>query len=88
MNTTATVMNTVPFAGNLAMAAVAFVAAGMIVVAGYVVRDSLRQRREAALVAANANPELEAFGLPMPVVAKTKRTVDTGAILRAEGFSV
>ena len=88
MNTTATVMNTVPVAGNLAMAAVAFVAAGMIVVAGYVVRDALRQRRDAALVAANANPELEAFGLPMPVVAKTKKTVDTGAILRAEGFSV
>ena len=88
MNTSASVMNTVPFAGPLAVALVALVVVGMVVVAGFVIRDTLRQRRESHLNAMDAHPELEAFGFPTHAVAKSKSTIDTGAILRSEGYSV
>lgn len=90
MNTSASVMSTIPFAGPLAIALVTLVIVGMAVVAGFVIRDTLRQRREACLQAMEANPELEAFGFPTHAVAKTSRTstIDTGAILRSEGYSV
>ncbi len=86
MNTSTSVMNTIPFAGALGMA---FVVAGMIVVGGLVVRETLKNRRAAYLEAMEANPELEAFGFPM---AKSSRkrdmSVDTGSILKSEGYSV
>ncbi len=89
MNTSASVMNTIPFAGSLGMALVAFVVAGMIVVAVLVVRETLKNRRAAYLEAMEANPELEAFGFP---IAKSSRkrdmSVDTGSILKSEGYSV
>lgn len=88
MNTSVSVMNTIPFAGPLAISLVALVAVGMVVVAGFVIRDTLRQRREAHLNAMEANPELEAFGFPTHAVAKRKSNVNTGDILRSEGFSV
>ena len=88
MNTSASVMNTVPFAGPLAVALVALVVVGMVVVAGFVIRDTLRQRREAHLNAMEAHPELEAFSFPTHAVAKRDSNIDTGAILRSEGYSV
>jgi hypothetical protein len=88
MNTSASVMNTVPFSGPLAISMIALVAVGSVVVAGFVIRDTLRQRREAHLKAMEAHPELEAFGFPTHAVAKSKSTIDTGSILRSEGYSV
>jgi hypothetical protein len=89
MNISASVMNSIPFSGSLTMFAVAFIASGSFIIAGYVFKDSMRQRRANHLQAAEAHPELEAFGIPMTrVKTQTNKNIDTGAILRREGFQV
>lgn len=89
MNTSAFIMTSVPFTGIVMTATLVSVCAIMACVAVLAIATSLKERRATQLEMANANPELEAFGLPM---AKTSRkrdvAIDTGAILKSEGYSV
>ncbi len=89
MNTSVSIMTSVPFSGTVMTATFVTVCAVMACIAVFAVMTSLKERRAAHLEMANANPELEAFGLPM---AKSSRKrdmiIDTGAILKSEGYSV
>ncbi len=66
----ATVMTQVPFPVSLAIFLVAFIVIGSLVVAGFVVRDSLKNRQTAYLDSIEANPELELFTLTNSVQKK------------------
>jgi len=89
MNTSSNVMTVIPFAGNLTIALVAFISIGVAIIAGFVIKDQQSQSRENILQSANENMELEAFGLPIKIQSERKSTaIDTGAILKNEGFQV
>ena len=66
----ATVMTQVPFPVSLAIFLVAFIVIGSLVVAGFVVRDSLKNRQTAHLESIEANHELELFTLTNSVQKK------------------
>ncbi len=89
MNVSTSLMTSVPFSGTAMTATLVVVCVTMACIAAYAVMTSLKERRAAQLEMANANPELEAFGLPMPVAARKRNmSVDTGATLKSEGFAV
>ena len=89
MDMNAQIMNTVPFA-SIAPLVVALVALGIVAIAVKVVQVEMANRREAHLQAMDSNPELIALGMPVPELdnARAANRVDTGAILREEGFAV
>ncbi len=66
----ATVMTQVPFPVSLAIFLIAFIVIGSLVVAGFVVRDSLKNRQTAYLESIEANHELELFTLTNSVQKK------------------
>ena len=71
----ATVMIQVPFPVSLAIFLVAFIVIGSLIVTGYVVRDSLKNRKMTYLDSMNENPELEPFDLTPPVQKKSMNMI-------------
>jgi len=71
----ATVMTQVPFPVSLAIFLVAFIVIGSLIVTGYVVRDSLKNRKMTYLDSMNENPELEPFDLTPPVQKKSMNMI-------------
>ena len=71
----ATVMTQVLFPVSLAIFLIAFIFIGSLVVAGFVVRDSLKNRQKTHLDSINENPELEPFNLTPPVPKKAMNMI-------------
>ena len=71
----ASVMTQVPFPVSLVVFLVAFIVVGSLVVAGFVVRDSLKNRQKTHLDSINENPELEPFNLTPPVPKKAMNMI-------------
>ena len=83
MNISVSIMDTIPFSGTLAITSVIFIIIGFAIVAGYIIVDFFQKRIEKQVIL-NKNPELEVFGTPNSDILK----VNTGSILKSEGFSV
>ncbi len=88
MNISASIMTTLPVSTTTMTIAFLTVSAMMFLVAGTAVKNAMQERRAVKLNAAQANPELEAFGFPMPSQSKQDKGINMGAILKSKGYSV